>query len=81
MLLCDIVWQRTAGLDRGIPPGLEARIAEFYRCISVVKQAPREITRQQILFGDPQVMVRSSQQLRAAELLPQILIELRNITG
>jgi hypothetical protein len=81
MQLCDTVWERTAGLETGIPPELKARIAEFYRCVSVVKQAPRQVTRQQILFGDPQALVRSSQQLRASELLPQILVELRTITG
>jgi hypothetical protein len=79
--LFDDAWQRTAGLDMGISPDLKARIAEFYRCVSVVKQAPRQVTREQILFGDPDLTVRSSQQLRASELLPQVLAELRLLLG
>jgi hypothetical protein len=65
----------------GISPDLKARIAEFYPCVSVVKQAPRQVTREQILLGDPELMVRSSQQLRASELLPQILAALRLVAG
>jgi hypothetical protein len=79
--LCDNVWQRTTGLDMGISPDLKARIAEFYRCVSVVKQAPRQVTREQILFGDPELTVRSSQQLRASELFPQVLAELHLLVG